>query len=182
MPKKRLISQEESKLFIESMKSVRPLKHDKVLTPKPSLSAKKIIKQPPPLFEEWDDVIEQPIASPNDKLLYRKPGLQDQVLRKLKRGQFPIEGKLDLHGLTTAKAKSTLYHFIQQAYDHHLRCVLVVHGKGYSSQNGHPVLKNSVNHWLRQSPYVVGFCTAQDKDGSTGALYVLIKVNAGQSK
>ena len=31
---------------------------------------------------------------------YHRPGLQNSVLRKLRRGQFPVQDELDLHGMT----------------------------------------------------------------------------------
>ncbi|HET8706021.1 MAG TPA: Smr/MutS family protein, partial [Pseudomonadales bacterium] len=39
-----------------------------------------------------------------------------------------------------------------------------------------PILKSSVNHWLRQLPQVLAFCSAQPKDGGLGAVYVLVKL------
>lgn len=179
MAKKPHISSEEKQLFLDSMKGVHPFKQDKI---NPAKSKKKIIKRPPvePISadEEWHDINEYPMAKPNDPLLYRKPGIQDNIMRKLKRRQFPIQAKLDLHGMIASKAKQALYQFIEQAYAMHCRCVLVVHGKGYSAKNEYPILKNNVNHWLRQSPHVVAFCSAQDNEGGTGALYVLIKINS----
>ncbi len=35
---------------------------------------------------------------------YHRPGLQHSVLRKLRRGQYPVQDELDLHGLTLSEA------------------------------------------------------------------------------
>ena len=55
------------------------------------------------------------------------------------------------------------------------RCVHIIHGKGHGSSNQGPVLKNKVNAWLRQREEVLAFCSAQPKDGGTGAVYVLLR-------
>ena len=50
------------------------------------------------------------VASGED-LSFRRPGVPDSVLRKLRRGEYPIAGDLDLHGLTVAQAKHALQAF-----------------------------------------------------------------------
>jgi DNA-nicking Smr family endonuclease len=52
---------------------------------------------------------------------------------------------------------------------------MVIHGKAFSQSGQQPVLKSYVNDWLRQLPQVLAFCSAQPKDGGSGALYILIK-------
>ena len=90
-------------------------------------------------------------------------------------GKNPIENHLDLHGMTVVEARQTLLQFIAECEGSGIRNVLVVHGKGYSSPNNKPVIKAYVNHWLKLSPTVLAFCSAQPSDGGTGAVYVLLK-------
>jgi len=52
--------------------------------------------------------------------------------------------------------------------------VHIIHGKGYRSENSHPVLKNNLNQWLRQHRDVQAFCSASAKDGGAGAVLVLL--------
>ena len=106
---------------------------------------------------------------------YARPGLQKQVVRKLKRGGFAVEGRLDLHGLDKAGAGKALEQFLHDCVLDGCRCVLVIHGKGHRSAGGHGVLKPYTVNWLRQHASVLGFCSTQPKDGGTGSVYVLLR-------
>lgn len=109
-----------------------------------------------------------------DELSYRRPGVQDSVMRKLRRGQYRVEAEIDLHGLTLPQAKQGLREFLAQALARQLRCVRIVHGKGLRSGSRGPVLKNAVNVVLRRTDAVVAFCSARQVDGGSGAVYVLL--------
>ncbi len=110
-----------------------------------------------------------------DELIYSLPGVQQSVMKKLRRGQLSIEAELDLHRLTSDQAHAELMDFIVRCQRQHIRCIRVIHGKGLSSKNQIPVLKNRVNKWLRQWDNVLAFCSARPFDGGNGALYVLLK-------
>lgn len=112
---------------------------------------------------------------PGDSLSYVQPGIQKQVFKKLKRGQYSIEAELDLHGLTRDEAHQQLNEFIVDIRDRGLRCVRIIHGKGYGSSNRGPVIKPLVNQWLRKRNEILAFCSARPVDGGTGAVYVLVK-------
>jgi len=47
---------------------------------------------------------------------------------------------------------------------------------GYRSENNLPVLKNDLNFWLRQHQEVQAFCSATQKDGGAGAVFVLLRL------
>ena len=95
-------------------------------------------------------------------------------MRKLARGNFAVQAEIDLHGLTVAEAKPRLKEFIEDSVRSHRRCVRVVHGKGLGSGTRGPVLKDSVNRWLRQWDAVLAFVSTRQVDGGTGAVYVLL--------
>ena len=84
---------------------------------------------------------------------------------------MPIIASLDLHGLSVAQAKKTLINFLNK---HPKKAVHIIHGKD-NRYNTHPILKNHVNHWLKQLPGVIAFHSATTSDGGSGALYVLLK-------
>jgi DNA-nicking Smr family endonuclease len=117
------------------------------------------------------------VATPSaaDPLSYRRPGVRDQTLRHLRRGRYPVEDELDLHGLSQAAARDQLAEFIASSRNAGLRCVRVVHGKGYRSGARGPVLKIAVNTWLRRHADVLAFTSARAIDGGTGAVYVLLR-------
>ncbi|MBI4356385.1 MAG: Smr/MutS family protein [Gammaproteobacteria bacterium] len=109
------------------------------------------------------------------KLLFKKSGIQNRVFDKLKKGQFPIQEECDLHGLTTIEAERLLTVFLNDCFRQHLYCVRIIHGKGHGSLNQLPILKNFVCEWLKQKELVLAFSSAKPNDGGAGALYVLLK-------
>lgn len=110
-----------------------------------------------------------------DELSFAQSGVQQTVLRKLRRGQYRIEAELDLHRMTSQQAHDALRDFIVQCQRQHIRCVRIIHGKGLGSENKLPVLKSRLNSWLRQWNNILAFCSARKCDGGTGAVYVLLR-------
>jgi DNA-nicking Smr family endonuclease len=109
-----------------------------------------------------------------DEIQFRREGVQDRVLRKLKRGEYRVEDVCDLHGLRVDEAKAALREFLAEALARRLRCVRIIHGKGHGSGNRGPVLKNAVNLVLRKTAPVLAFTSARRVDGGTGAINVLL--------
>ncbi|MBD3893478.1 Smr/MutS family protein [Hydrogenophaga sp.] len=104
-----------------------------------------------------------------------RPGQSPDLLRKLRAGHWNIQRRLDLHGLHSDEARLALHQFIQQAQQHGLRCVQVVHGKGLGSPGGTPVLKLRVPRWLAQKNEVLAFASARPAQGGSGAVLVLLR-------
>ncbi len=96
------------------------------------------------------------------------------MVRKLRRGDWRLQGQIDLHGLRREDARQALADFIREAHKSGWRCVRVVHGKGLGSPGKTPVLKNRVNSWLVQKKEVMAFAQARPADGGAGALVVLL--------
>jgi DNA-nicking Smr family endonuclease len=125
------------------------------------------------------EVLEESLAGlpdPNEPLIgdglwYAKPGVQDATLRKLRRGHYSVGAELDLHGLRSEPARIAL---VDSAHSRRVRCVRIIHGKGYRSGPRGPILKQKLNGWLQQRDDVVAFCSARPADGGTGAVYVLL--------
>ena len=104
--------------------------------------------------------------------------LGPKILRKLKRGKFPIEAIVDLHGMDVQEAQSAVEQAIQAAVSQHQRCVLIVHGKGHHSHSNKPILKSKIREWLTEShlaELVLAYTSAQPSDGGNGAVYVLTR-------
>lgn len=110
----------------------------------------------------------------DEALSYRRPGMGPEVVRKLRRGGWSIQGQLDLHGLRREDAREALSHFIKDAHKVGWRCVRVVHGKGLGSPGKTPVLKGKVQSWLIQKQEVLAFVQARPAEGGAGALVVLL--------
>ena len=109
-----------------------------------------------------------------DELAFRRDGVAEAVLRRLRRGEYAVRDELDLHGMTQDEARVALGAFLAESVLHGWRCIRIIHGKGRGSGHRGPVLKSAVNRWLRRHDAVRAFCSARRNDGGTGALYVLI--------
>lgn len=96
------------------------------------------------------------------------------LIKALKKGKWPIEASLDLHGATLDEARERMDRFIQSCREHHIRCVRIVHGKGYGSKGGDPVLKDTVRRWLSQLAVVQAYIECSEPDGGAGAVLVLL--------
>ncbi|MEQ1637976.1 MAG: Smr/MutS family protein [Methylococcales bacterium] len=175
---KKTTSADDTALFRQTVGTVKAIKTDKLLlqkTPKPSPHPKK---QAPDYTAKLAGTDAQDVltVSQEDTLSYLSNGLQKNVLKKLRQGHYGLDGELDLHGLTSAAAKQQLLWFLHDCVESGYRCVHIVHGKGYRSQDNHPILKNHLNQWLRQHHDVQAFCSAAQKDGGAGAVMVLLHI------
>ena len=110
-----------------------------------------------------------------ESVLFYRTGLQRKVIRKLKRGEYPCQAELDLHGMNTHQANDVLDEFLSEGMQYDLSCVLIIHGKGYHSENRKGILKPYTIDWLKNSPNIRAFCSALPQDGGTGAVYVLLR-------
>ena len=108
-------------------------------------------------------------------LSFQRAGVRIQTMRRLRRGLYPIDDELDLHGLTQTAARDLLADFIVRSRDRGCRCVRIIHGKGYRSGARGPVLKAAVNLWLRRHMDIMAFVSARPIDGGAGAVYVLLR-------
>ena len=113
--------------------------------------------------------------SAGESMYYARTGLQQRLLQRLRRGQLPSEAELDLHGMTIAQAHYQLARFLSWCGEQGLRTVRIIHGKGYRSRDQAPVLKNRLNHWLREQQEVLAFCSSRPDQGGTGAVNVLLR-------
>lgn len=172
------ISDEDIALFQKSVEDTKPLKQDRIIVnkPKPSSHPSKTEEDNRAVIEEMSDgKFDHSLLERGDELLYCRPGVQKQTLRKLRRGKFTIEAELDLHGMTVDKARDELADFLKYCTVRSRYCVRIIHGKGLGSKNKQPTLKNKVNQWLQKRNSVLAFCSARPVDGGTGAIYLLLK-------
>jgi DNA-nicking Smr family endonuclease len=166
----------EEQLFQQSVEDVKPLPQHHVQPYRATPRAQLYAKQGGASVER-DDLFsdgEEPVGS-DEQLLFYRAGLQRTTLKKLRKGQIAIEAELDLHGYTVAEARVELTKFVHFSLGSGLRCVSIIHGRGKSGSGAPPILKQKVNHWLRQRDEVLAFCSAINRDGGTGAIYLLLR-------
>jgi DNA-nicking Smr family endonuclease len=95
---------------------------------------------------------------------------------RVARGRDPIDGRLDLHGLTQAEAHDALLRFLHVAQTRGAKLVTVITGKGRGGEGG--VLKRQVPLWLALPEFraiVVGYEEAHQRHGGEGALYLRVR-------
>jgi len=164
----------DTDLFQHAMADVTPIKQTRVLLRKKPAAVKKPART---LDNKTiaDTLSDDFVPECGNFLEFMRPGIQKSLVKQMRNGKLPVEDHIDLHGYTRDNARKTLLAFIHQAQQQGCKIICVVHGKGYHSEDGRPVLKALVNKWLQNIPQVLAFTTAQAKDGGTGAVYALLK-------
>ena len=182
-----VISQDENGLFLDLMADVTPIQCG---------GKKRIARLPDPnarpahapgneelevlahLSDLVSGVTEIDITFTDEYIEGCALGFNQRLMQRLKRGEFPIQDHVDLHGLKKQEAETRVRDFLIQSYRRGLRCVLIVHGRGLNSQDHIPVLKERLPTWLNRGPInkiVLAFSTARPYDGGAGAIYVLLR-------
>lgn len=102
-------------------------------------------------------------------------GIDRATLARLKRGDIPISGRLDLHGMTQADAHAALDGFIGRAAGAAKRLLLVITGKG---SDGDGILRRMLPRWINSGPHaarVLRIEPAHARHGGGGAWYVYLR-------
>ena len=121
-----------------------------------------------------DEVTLETLLLTDDGLSFRRPGIGVDVVGRLRKGHWALQGQIDLHGCTRDEARELLAGYIRESHRRGLRCLRVVHGKGHGSPGRQPVLKAKVQRWLAQCGEVIAFAQASGPQGGAGALVVLL--------
>ena len=98
------------------------------------------------------------------------------LIKKLLSGQWPVAATLDLHGANSSQAAERFDRFIHSCLEHRVRCICIVHGKGYGSAQGTAVLRDQVLAWLKNMDAVLAFAPTPENMGGAGAQIVLLKI------
>jgi len=176
---------DEADLFREAIKGANPLK----ISPKKK-EYKAPQKKPKPvplnfLRDERQALIDsisdhyEPLhdIENGEELFYVKQGHSPDLLKKLRKGYWVVQKSIDLHGMISAEAKAYVIQFIADCKKNNVRCVRIVHGKGFNSKNKEPILKNKLKHWLAQKEEVIAYAQAREHDGGSGAVVVLLSAH-----
>ena len=178
--------QDEAQTFLEAMSDVEPIAENKsrmTRRPNPDVRpAHPVRDDEMEAMAHLSDLVsgaaEIDITFTDEYIQGSVPGFSPKLMQRLKRGRFPIQDYVDLHGLTKEEAEIKVRDFLIRSQGQGLRCVLVVHGRGLNSENHIPVLKERLPLWLSRGPVrkiVLAFATARPYDGGTGAIYILLR-------
>jgi DNA-nicking Smr family endonuclease len=157
---------DEAALFRAAMHDVKPLRRAAApAEPRPQPPA------PPKALPL------SPRANGAAKLAPPNPGLDRRTAERLRKGEIPIDGRIDLHGMTQEDAHAALDRFVRQAWKDGKRMLLIITGKGSVAEGG-GVLRRQVPRWLasgEHAPRLLRLEPAQPRHGGSGALYVLLR-------
>jgi DNA-nicking Smr family endonuclease len=174
--KKRLLTRGEWELWAHVAGQAKPLPGRRLpVVEKPA--------EPAPVSE---------VKSARLPLTPAKPAVQHQLplapierrmLQRVSRGQKPVDGVIDLHGMRQSEAHYALLNFIHRMHADGAALVLVITGKGAAepepfAEFERGVLRRLVPHWLSDLAVrrqIIGFEEAGRRHGGGGALYVRIR-------
>ena len=145
-----------------------PIARQRIADDADALTASKYGAEPAPTA--WDIGQEQEAEQ-----TFLRRGLSSDILKKLRRGHWALQGEIDLHGHTIDEAHDALSDFIVEARQRGYRCVRAIHGKGLTSPNREPVLKGRVRQWLAHWDEVLAYCEAPPNAGGGGAVLILLR-------
>ncbi|HLM75769.1 MAG TPA: Smr/MutS family protein, partial [Polyangiaceae bacterium] len=119
-------------------------------------------------FETIDD---------GERLEGRRITVDPREIRKLRKGMYAVDGKLDLHGMTLEEAREAVTTFVKRRQSEGDRVIALIPGRGSHSPRGIGVLRGELGAWLsdgRAARHVAAFATAPDDMGGAGVLLVLL--------
>lgn len=170
------LNKEDRILWTAVARTVKPLKgrHPELVSVEPEAEME--------VMGEPDMPLQVPIArkegaEPAGRKPSRPTHLDMTTRKKLSKGSIPIDGRIDLHGLTQGEAHLLLLSFLHRAYMESRRYVLVITGKG-SSYGSDGVLRRVVPGWMATPSFraiVSAHESAARHHGGAGALYVRLR-------
>lgn len=170
--------QSEEDLFRHAFSDVEPLTkggRDVAALARPRAAA----PPPPPSFARLlEENIEFEMEYSHEFITGQVRGLDAKIFRKLRTGEYSVQGHLDLHGMNADQAKIAVIDFLRRSYMEGKRCVLLIPGRGKNSPLGQGILRQELTAWLTQAPLkriVLAFTTALPKHGGSGAVYLLMR-------
>ncbi|WP_312947284.1 DNA endonuclease SmrA [Superficieibacter sp.] len=167
---------DDKSLFLDAVKDVQPLKrcHDA------KWSADRHTRKRPerPDMLQLDNFLTTgfldivPLETP---LEFKREGLQNGVLEKLRLGKYGQQASLNLLRQPVEQCRQKLFAFITGASRQGLRNLLIVHGKGRDDNAHANIIRSYLARWLTEFNDVQAFCVAAPHHGGSGACYVALR-------
>lgn len=181
---RRAALERERRLFETHVGQITPLqvppRAPRTVSPPDPLPRQREADEREALREALSDEVDvESLLLTDDGLSFRRPGISAEVVTKLRKGHWAIQGQVDLHGQRRDEAREVVARFVRESHRHGLRCLRVIHGKGHGSPGREPVLKSRVQRWLAQRAEVIAFAQASGPQGGAGALIVLLAPSSG---
>jgi len=164
---------DDAALFRAAMHDVKPLRRRNGTVARRAAAAADTV----PPSRKTAKSAPAPLSAPASTAAKANPGIDRRTAERLRKGEMPIERRIDLHGMTQDHAHATLDRFIAAAWSDGKRMLLVITGKGNVGAGG-GILRRSVPRWLAAGDHaarVLRVEAAQPRHGGGGALYVLLR-------
>lgn len=170
MKRRRGLTAEDKAVWAAVARTIRPLPGREMPEAPPAITI-----TPPPRTAEPPPPVPKPRLPPPEISVGAQPsGLDAKRWRDLRRGTMRPERKLDLHGMTAARAHQAVESFLQMCHAEGTRVVCIVTGKGSSTEGG--VLRRELPHWLNAPhlrPLILG--AAHPHKANAGAVHLLLR-------
>lgn len=179
--RKRRLSDEEKALWHEVARTAKPLlrRRKTVIANEVTTGSPVPEDRPSPSIKRTVRVALPPPKPPAKTAPPLAP-LTRREKSRIAKGQREIDARIDLHGMTQARAHRALIAFLHRSAGDGASVVLVITGKGRTvgpeSERG--ILRRQVPLWLGLPDLrslVVGYETAHIGHGGEGALYVRLR-------
>lgn len=120
-----------------------------------------------------DDFVD--LVPPFDPLEFRRDGIQQGVVERLRHGGYAAQASLHLLRRPLEECRRSLPAFLREAREHDLRSVLIIHGRGREIDSPPNVLRSYLAKWLVAFEEVQAFVSAGQGEGGLGATWVMLR-------
>ncbi|MDI1428317.1 Smr/MutS family protein [Polyangium sorediatum] len=117
------------------------------------------------------------VTDDGERIEGRRIDVDPREVRRLRRGAYTVDGRLDLHGMNAGEARREVEKFVRKRRTDGDRVVALIHGRGNHSPRGIGVLRGEIAAWLSQGPaahHVAAFASAPEEEGGTGVVLALL--------
>jgi DNA-nicking Smr family endonuclease len=117
------------------------------------------------------------VVDDGERIEGRRIDVDPREVRRLRRGAYSIDGRVDLHGLSAGEARRQVESFVRKRRGDGDRVVAIIVGRGNHSPRGIGVLRGEIAAWLSQGPvahHVAAFASAPEDEGGPGVVLALL--------
>lgn len=169
---------DDKSLFLDAMEDVQPLKRCSDVHWHPAQHLRTPQRQDTLQLDNFLttgflDIV--PLGTPLD---FKRDGLQNGVVEKLRRGKYSQQASLNLLRQPVEQCRQMLFSFMHQARQDNLRNLLIIHGKGREDSSHANIVRGYLARWLSEFEDVQAFCAALPHHGGSGACYVALRKSA----
>ncbi|SUH09082.1 DNA endonuclease SmrA [Salmonella enterica subsp. enterica] len=166
---------DDKALFLDAMEDVQPLKRHTDVHWQPTRNLKTPQRIDTLQLDNFLTTGFLDILPLNEPLEFRREGLQQGVIDKLRSGKYLSRPASICYASRSKRAEKCCFRFILEAQKEGLRNVLIIHGKGREAKSHANIVRSYVARWLTEFEDVQAYCSALPHHGGGGACYVALR-------